>query len=83
MVSDGALDRVLRADLGDAVLAEMRGRAPYVAGRGPLAGVALEAVLAECPAHRMAGLLDVALQNGLRPEDIRGLLAGLPAAGSV
>jgi hypothetical protein len=55
----------------------------FTRGEGPLAGVALEAVQAENPTHRMAGLLDHALQNGVRPEAIRGLLAGLPPAVSV
>lgn len=55
----------------------------YLRGEGPLVGVALEAVLAEDPAHRMAGLLDTALQSGVRPDEIRGLLAGIPAAASV
>ena len=57
--------------------------AAYVRGNGPLAGVCLEAVQAEDPAHRMAALLDTALQSGVRPEDIRGLTAGLPSAVSV
>jgi hypothetical protein len=55
----------------------------YSRGEGPLAGVALEAVQAENPTHRMAGLLDHALQSGVRPEAIRGLIAGLPSAVSV
>ncbi len=45
----------------------------YSRGDGPLAGVALEAALRGAPEHRMAGLLDTALQSGLRPERIRGL----------
>jgi hypothetical protein len=45
----------------------------YVRGDGPLAGVALEAALRSDPAHRMAGMLDTALQSGMRPERIRGL----------
>jgi hypothetical protein len=45
----------------------------YARGDGPLAGVSLEAAL-RCEAdHRMAGMLDMALQSGLRPEDIREL----------
>lgn len=52
-------------------------------GNGPLAGVCLEAVQAENPTHRMAQLLDTALQSGVRPEEIRGLTAGLPSAVSV
>ncbi len=45
----------------------------YSRGDGPLAGVALEAALSIDPTHRMAGMLDTALQSGLRPERIRGL----------
>jgi hypothetical protein len=45
----------------------------YVRGDGPLAGVALEAALRCQPDHRMAGMLDTALQSGLRPEHIRQL----------
>jgi hypothetical protein len=52
----------------------------YVRGEGPLAGVRLEVLLAEDPAHRMAGMLDTALQSGMPPEAIRGLTAGLTPA---
>lgn len=45
----------------------------YVRGDGPLAGVSLEAALRTNPAHRMAGMLDTALQAGLRPDKIREL----------
>lgn len=45
----------------------------YVRGDGPLAGVSLEAALRCAPDHRMAGMLDTALQSGLRPERIRDL----------
>jgi hypothetical protein len=45
----------------------------YVRGDGPLAGVSLEAALRCEPGHRMAGMLDTALQSGLRPEHIREL----------
>ncbi|MGV0627276.1 DUF4192 domain-containing protein [Mycolicibacter minnesotensis] len=45
----------------------------YARGDGPLAGVSLEAALRCLPGHRMAGLLDTALQSGLRPERVRGL----------
>jgi hypothetical protein len=45
----------------------------YVRGDGPLAGVSLEAALRCDPDHRMAGMLDTALQSGLRPEQIREL----------
>ena len=45
----------------------------YARGDGPLAGVSLEAALRCEPDHRMAGMLDTALQSGLRPHDIRRL----------
>jgi hypothetical protein len=45
----------------------------YARGDGPLAGVSLEAALRCEPDHRMAGMLDTALQSGLRPEQIREL----------
>jgi hypothetical protein len=45
----------------------------YARGDGPLAGVSLEAALRSVPEHRMARLLDTALQSGLRPDRIRGL----------
>jgi hypothetical protein len=45
----------------------------YVRGDGPLAGVSLEAALRGDPTHRMAGMLDTALQSGMRPERIRDL----------
>lgn len=45
----------------------------YARGDGPLAGVSLEAALRCQPGHRMAGMLDTALQSGLRPEHIRDL----------
>jgi alkylhydroperoxidase/carboxymuconolactone decarboxylase family protein YurZ len=45
----------------------------YARGDGPLAGVALETALRCDPDHRMAGMLDQALQSGMRPEQIREL----------
>jgi hypothetical protein len=45
----------------------------YARGDGPLAGVSLDAALRTAPTHRMAGMLDTALQSGLRPEQIREL----------
>lgn len=45
----------------------------YVRGDGPLAGVSLEAALRCDPVHRMAGMLDTALQSGMRPERIQEL----------
>lgn len=47
----------------------------YARGDGPLAGVSLEAALRCDATHRMAGMLDTALQSGLRPEQIRELAA--------
>jgi hypothetical protein len=45
----------------------------YVRGDGPLTGVSLDAALHCDPDHRMAGMLDTALQSGMRPEQIREL----------
>lgn len=45
----------------------------YARGDGPLAGISLEAALRCAPWHRMAGMLDSALQSGMRPERIREL----------
>ena len=45
----------------------------YARGDGPLAGLSLEAALRSDPDHRMAGMLDTALQSGMRPEQIREL----------
>ena len=45
----------------------------YARGDGPLAGVSLEAAMRCEPTHRMAGMLDTALQSGMRPEQIREL----------
>jgi Domain of unknown function (DUF4192) len=45
----------------------------YARGDGPLAGVTLEAALRCDPDHRMAGMLDQALQSGMRPDQIREL----------
>ncbi|KUI40671.1 hypothetical protein AU198_13125 [Mycobacterium sp. GA-1199] len=47
----------------------------YARGDGPLAGVSLEAALRCDATHRMARMLDTALQSGLRPEQIRELAA--------
>ena len=47
----------------------------YARGDGPLAGVALDAALRCEGEHRMAWMLDTALQSGLRPEQIRELAA--------
>jgi len=45
----------------------------YARGDGPLAGVALQAALDVDSEHHMAGLLDSALQAGMRPDRIREL----------
>ncbi|MET0900173.1 MAG: DUF4192 domain-containing protein [Mycobacterium sp.] len=45
----------------------------YVRGDGPLAGLSLDEARRISPGHRMAGLLDEALQRGMRPEQIRDL----------
>lgn len=45
----------------------------YARGDGPLAGISLDQALRADPAHRMAGMLDQALQSGMRPEQIRDL----------
>ena len=45
----------------------------YVRGDGPLAGLSLEAALRSDPQHRMAGMLDTALQSGMRPAQVRKL----------
>ena len=54
----------------------------YVRGDGPLAGISLDAALQAVPAHRMAGMLDVALHTGMQPHQIRELaLSGYRQAG--
>lgn len=45
----------------------------YTRGDGPLTGVSLEAALRIDSGHRMARMLDQALQAGMRPEQIREL----------
>ncbi|MFE5642968.1 DUF4192 domain-containing protein [Rhodococcus sp. NPDC056516] len=47
----------------------------YVRGDGPLAGVALSAALSADSEHTLAGLLDLSLQSGVRPDGIRDLAA--------
>lgn len=51
------------------------GFSAYARGDGPLAGISLEAALRGDGDHRMAGMLDTALQSGMRPEQIRELAA--------
>jgi len=55
----------------------------FLRGDGSLAVVALEAALADNPSHRMAGMLDSALQSGMAPEQLRGLITNVPPAVSV
>jgi hypothetical protein len=45
----------------------------YARGDGPLAGISLDAALQCQHDHKMAGMLDRALQSGMRPERIREL----------
>lgn len=45
----------------------------YARGDGPIAGMSLEAALRVNPAHRMANMLDLALQSAMHPETIREL----------
>jgi Domain of unknown function (DUF4192) len=47
----------------------------YARGDGPLAGISLEEALRRDRGHRMAGMLDRALQAGMRPAQIRELAA--------
>ncbi|RVW03957.1 DUF4192 domain-containing protein [Rhodococcus xishaensis] len=49
------------------------GYSAYVRGDGPMAGVALCAALSADPTHRLAKLLDDALQTGVRPDALRDL----------
>ncbi|PRC46249.1 DUF4192 domain-containing protein, partial [Mycobacterium sp. ITM-2017-0098] len=45
----------------------------YSRGDGPLTGISLDAALRCAPEHKMAGMMDQALQAGMRPEQIREL----------
>jgi alkylhydroperoxidase/carboxymuconolactone decarboxylase family protein YurZ len=45
----------------------------YVRGDGPLAGISLQEAIRCDSGHRMAMMLDTALQSGMRPEQIRQL----------
>ncbi|EME23665.1 DUF4192 domain-containing protein [Rhodococcus triatomae] len=51
------------------------GFSAYVRGNGPLAGVAFAAARCADPGHRLAGLLDRALGQGLPPAEIVALAA--------
>ncbi|MBL1080147.1 DUF4192 domain-containing protein [Nocardia sp. 2] len=53
--------------------AALLGYCAYARGDGPLAGVALETALTSDPEHRMAVLLDTALQSGMRPDRLSRL----------
>ena len=55
----------------------------FLRGDGSLAGVALDAALADIPNHRMAGMLEIALKSGISPEQLRGLTANIPPAVTV
>lgn len=66
------LSRVLPESLRAEALVQLAFSA-YVRGDGPLAGLSLEAAQRIDPTHRMAALLDSALQHGMRPEQIRAL----------
>jgi len=56
----------------------------YARGDGPLAGVALEEARCIDGSHRMAEMLDIALQTGMRPDRIRELaLTGYRLAGKL
>ncbi|MBJ8345047.1 DUF4192 domain-containing protein [Antrihabitans sp. YC2-6] len=66
---------------GRAEAAALLGFSAYVRGEGPYAGVALTAALQANPKHRLAGMLDAALQNGMRPHTLQKLVdAGYAAA---
>lgn len=65
---------------GAAAATAVAGGGPGAAGvqrlrprRRTAGGVSLEAALRCDPDHRMAGMLDTALQSGLRPNEIRRL----------
>jgi hypothetical protein len=67
-----AMTRVLpHPERADA--ATLLGFSAYVRGDGPLAGIAFETALAADPEHRLAWMLDSALQGGIRPEAMREL----------
>ncbi|MFH5206744.1 DUF4192 domain-containing protein [Antrihabitans sp. NCIMB 15449] len=53
--------------------AALLGYSCYVRGDGPLAGIVFEAARRSDPDHRLANLLDGALQNGVPPQVMRSL----------
>ncbi|MFC9790298.1 DUF4192 domain-containing protein [Rhodococcus sp. NPDC127528] len=64
-----ALARAL-PDPDRAEAAALFGFSAYARGDGPMAGVAFAAALLANPDHRLAALLDDALQKGIRPESV-------------
>ncbi|MFE3291562.1 DUF4192 domain-containing protein [Rhodococcus sp. NPDC059234] len=64
-----ALARAL-PDPDRAEAAALLGFSAYVRGDGPMAGIAFTAALRANPDHRLASLLDDALQSGIRPESV-------------
>ncbi|CAN5471635.1 DUF4192 domain-containing protein [soil metagenome] len=45
----------------------------FMRAEGPLAGIALDAALQDDASHSLASMLEVALQSGMKPTDIRAL----------
>ncbi|MQA62886.1 MAG: DUF4192 family protein [Actinophytocola sp.] len=67
-----ALTRALPAP-ESAQAACLAGYAAYVAGQGPLAGIALRAALEADSTHVLAGLLLRALEHGIHPDELHRL----------
>ncbi|MFC4602841.1 DUF4192 domain-containing protein [Rhodococcus kronopolitis] len=64
--------------------ATMYGFSVYCRGEGPMAGIALVAALEADPRHRLAGLLDRALQRAVHPDVVADLAAtGLELAAGI
>lgn len=61
-----------------ATAATMFGVTAYVRGEGPTAAIALTLALTIDPDHNLARLLLIALEHGIRPEQIRARLCGGP-----
>ncbi|TQF66497.1 DUF4192 domain-containing protein [Rhodococcus spelaei] len=71
-------------DRDRAEAAALLGFSAYARGDGPMAGVAFAAALGADPDHRLAALLDDALQSGVRPESVCELAAtGRDVAGQI
>lgn len=49
----------------------------YLRGNGPLASVALDAALTADQTYSLAGLVRIALDAGIRPEQFRAMLTDL------